>query len=98
TRTGSDKDFAMVRLLPNGALDPTFGTGGKVITDFTTLVPAISSDDEIDGLALQPDGKIIATGFSTFNGFAIARYNSNGTIDKSFNGTGGTAVLPTIFH
>lgn len=97
TQAVGGKNFALVRLLSNGALDPTFGAGGKVVTDFTTLVPAISADDLIDSLVLQPDGKIVAAGFSTFNGMAVARYNSNGTIDKSFNGTGGNAVFPSIF-
>jgi uncharacterized delta-60 repeat protein len=97
-RTGSGIDFTLVRLTTDGNLDPTFGVGGKVITDFGTLVGANkNSDDAIDRITLQPDGKIVAAGYSVFNGVAVARYNSNGSIDKSFNGTGGNAVFPGIF-
>ena len=64
-----------------GALDPTFGTGGKVTTP---IGPALA-------LTLQPDGKLVAAGYSS-NGsnyvFALARYKPNGLLDTSFNGTG----------
>lgn len=67
-------------------LDPTFGNNGKVITAFGT------ADDLALRLALQPDGKIIVVGVagdSSFNSdFAVARYNSNGTLDTSFDGDG----------
>src|SRR5919197_1255508 len=68
-----------------GALDPSFGTGGKVTT-------AIGShDDYADALVLQPDGKLVAAGGSS-NGpndhFALARYNPDGSLDTNFKGTG----------
>jgi uncharacterized delta-60 repeat protein len=67
-----------------GALDPSFGAGGKVTT-------AIGNTDLAYALALQPDGKLVAAGWS-YNGsktdFALARYNSDGSLDTSFNGTG----------
>src|SRR5438067_6010552 len=68
-----------------GNLDTTFGSGGIVTT-------AISSNvDFAVAIAQQPDGKIIAAGYSS-NGsnddFALARYNANGTLDTTFNGTG----------
>lgn len=67
-------------------LDPTFGNNGKVITAFGT------ADDLALRLALQPDGKIVVVGVagdSSFNSdFAVARYNSNGTLDTSFDGDG----------
>lgn len=67
-------------------LDPTFGNNGKVITSF-------SADDDLGlRLALQSDGRIIVVGvasdFSFNSDFAVARYNSNGTLDTSFNGDG----------
>src|SRR5262249_11881773 len=70
-------DFALVRYNSNGSLDATFGTGGKVTTDFA------SSDDAAESMALQTDGRIVAAGFSGVAGaynFALARYNSNGTL------------------
>jgi uncharacterized delta-60 repeat protein len=77
-----------------GALDPSFGTGGKV----TTAIGL--NDDSGYALALQPDGKVVAAGTAA-NGasgydFALARYNPNGSLDPSFNGTGKvlTAIGP----
>ena len=59
-------------LLTAGALDPTFGLGGKVTTDFG------SRDDGAAGAVVQPDGKIVAVGWSLQPGtnydFALARY------------------------
>ena len=48
-------DFALVRYLSNGRIDTTFGTAGKVSTDFG----GANLDIAYAG-ALQPDGKIIA--------------------------------------
>ena len=66
----------------NGTLDDSFGTGGKVTTDFQ------GTGDLASSVALQPDGKIVVAGttfsFSTGSDFAIARYNSDGTLDPSF--------------
>ena len=81
-------DFAAARYLPNGTLDTTFGTGGKVRTDF--------GNNDLDiayAAALQPDGKIVAAGTTVFDfgvseDFALVRYNSDGTLDTSFDGDG----------
>jgi uncharacterized delta-60 repeat protein len=76
---------ALVRLTSSGALDPSFGTGGKVLTDF-----GITS--HIHAVAIQSDGKILAVGetYSSTDGgtVALARYNADGSLDTSF-GTGG---------
>ncbi|MDE2180609.1 MAG: hypothetical protein KGJ40_07160, partial [candidate division NC10 bacterium] len=66
----------------DGDLDPTFGAGGTVTTDFSS-----SSSDWAFALILQPDGKLVAAGRSSYN-FALTRYNANGTLDTSF-GSGG---------
>jgi uncharacterized delta-60 repeat protein len=78
-----NQDFALARYNSNGTLDTTFGTGGKVTTDFGTV------QDEAFALAVQPDGKLVAAGAAGGPGdFALARYNPDGTLDTSF-GTGG---------
>ncbi|MCX6256782.1 MAG: T9SS type A sorting domain-containing protein [Bacteroidia bacterium] len=69
-----------------GTLDTTFGTGGKVIT-------TVSSYTDIGyALAIQPDGKIVMIGNTTQSlygsWYSIVRYNPDGTIDSTFNGTG----------
>ncbi|HEX5687465.1 MAG TPA: delta-60 repeat domain-containing protein [Ideonella sp.] len=84
-------DFALARYLPNGAIDTTFGTAGKVRTD-----AGGHNFDRARAAALQPDGKIVAAGFgsSPFGAqkFAIARYGSNGVLDPSFSGDGRAQV------
>jgi uncharacterized delta-60 repeat protein len=84
TDAGGTLDFALARYNANGTLDATFGSGGKVITDF--------GGDEIGfAVALQRDGKIVAAGIKTgANGddFALARYKGNGSLDPSFGGRG----------
>ncbi|MFN7736809.1 MAG: beta strand repeat-containing protein, partial [Pirellula sp.] len=82
---GSMEDFALVRYNADGSLDSSFGTGGKVTTAVGT------SSDQGYSVTLQPDGKIVVGGYSSFGGnwdFALVRYNANGTLDTSF-GTGG---------
>src|ERR1051326_7479190 len=88
-------DFALARYNTDGTLDNTFGTGGKVTTDFT------STGDVALSVALMNDGRLVVSGYTVnFNGeeFALARYNSNGTLDNSF-GNGGklntVIVTPT---
>jgi uncharacterized delta-60 repeat protein len=80
-------DFALVRYNPDGSLDASFGSGGIALVDFG------SSSETITSIAIQPDGKIVAAGFSNAAGggpddFALARFNSNGTLDTTFSGDG----------
>ncbi len=69
-----------------GDLDPTFGSGGIVITR-----NANPSPDYALGMAIQSDGKIVVVGLGiTSHGgdFAVVRYNTDGSLDTSFGGTG----------
>jgi uncharacterized delta-60 repeat protein len=79
-RTGPSA-FALTRYTPDGELDPTFGSGGRVTTD-------LGADSSVWAVALQPDGKILAAG-TGHGGFALARYDTDGSLDTSF-GSGGT--------
>ncbi|HLG03023.1 MAG TPA: T9SS type A sorting domain-containing protein [Bacteroidia bacterium] len=79
-----------VLLAQAGSLDNTFGSGGIVTT-------AIGSfDDEANVVVIQPDGKIVVSGFSD-NGanldFAVVRYNTDGSLDISF-GSAGKVTTP----
>jgi uncharacterized delta-60 repeat protein len=81
-----DTDFAIVRYNTNGTLHRTFGDDGRVLTDFR-------NGDGVDALVVQPDGKILAGGWSyTANGehlaFALARYDNDGSLDESFGEDG----------
>ena len=90
--------FALNRYLTNGALDTSFGDNGRVLTDFD----ATAADQGVFAAALQPDGKILATGFVSFmppgpGAIATARYNSNGSLDTTF-GTGGKVETAVVNH
>src|SRR5262245_44604023 len=80
-------ELALARYNSNGTLDPIFGTGGRVTTHFA------APNDQADSVAVQPDGRIVVAGAAgrfTNRGFdfALARYNSNGTLDTSFGASG----------
>jgi uncharacterized delta-60 repeat protein len=82
---GGDSNFGLARLNTDGSLDTTFDGDGKVTTDFIN-----GSNDRARGLAVQSDGKVVLAGSSeTGNSvFALARYNTNGSLDTSFDGDG----------
>ena len=82
---GDYNDGVIVRYNSTGVLDSSFGNNGIV------TVNVAAGDDMIRNMALQRDGKILVTlwsdNFSSQN-FVLARYNSNGTLDNSFDGDG----------
>jgi uncharacterized delta-60 repeat protein len=70
--TGFEGGFAIVRYEPDGLLDPTFGNGGKAVADFGP------GADLANDVVLQPDGKIVAAGFSpSLRDFSIARFDGD---------------------
>ena len=82
---GSDNNFAVVRYNANGFLDSTFGTAGKVTTDFG------STSDYGYAVVIQENGKIIVAGYAYDGisfGIALARYNSDGSPDPTLDGDG----------
>ena len=83
---GSDYDLALVRYEADGSLDTSFNGTGKV-----TIPIASSGHDGLCGVALQADGKIVVAGDSQQGGnydFALARFNTDGTLDTSFGEAG----------
>jgi uncharacterized delta-60 repeat protein len=85
---GSNKNAAIVRLNSTGTLDTTFGTSGKVLTDFIT-----GRADEIKTIKIHSlTGNIVVGGTSsvtsTNSQAVIARYTSSGLLDTTFNTTG----------
>nr|WP_255651232.1 Calx-beta domain-containing protein [Cesiribacter sp. SM1] len=87
---GSNQDFALARYNSNGLLDASFGSGGKVLTDFG------GSNDQGRTVVLQAGGKIIVAGQAK-NGSredaALARYNPDGSLDTSFGDRGDGKVV-----
>ncbi len=82
------RDFALMRFNPDGILDDSFGTNGKVSTDFS------NSDNELLDLALHHDGSIYAVGrgnsslLSPFLQIAVSKYNNSGDLDLTFDTDG----------
>lgn len=81
-------DFGLVRLLADGAPDSSFGGDARVTIPF----PADTSD-YAQGVAMQPDGKLVVAGRTVQAGgepvdFAAARLLPDGTLDPSFQSTG----------
>jgi len=82
--------FLVARFNTDGSLERTFGDGGVTLTGF------MGGADYATDLALQPDGKIVLAGFAntrsgSTSDFAVARYNSNGHLDRDF-GTNGKVI------
>lgn len=78
-------DFTLVRLDTTGNLDTTFDADGIVTIDIT------GGDDECTSLVQQPDGKIVASGYAGNLGtrdFALLRFNTNGSLDTTFDTDG----------
>jgi uncharacterized delta-60 repeat protein len=72
-------------VLKAGDLDPGFGTNGKVITDFN------GANDIANNVFVQADKKIVVAGTSN-DVFALAKYNSDGSLDTSFGNNGKTTT------
>ena len=82
-------------LLADGDLDPSFGVGGKVTTNFGT-------DAKGNSVLVQSGGEVVVAGYKFIGGtpnfadFAFARYNSNGTLNNTittdFNGRDDSAT------
>lgn len=87
--SGVERDFATLRLNPNGTLDTTFGNGGKVFTDFYGL------RNQAKGIAIDANNNIVVGGSTHTDNrtkFALIRYKINGQIDTSFGDNGKTVV------
>jgi uncharacterized delta-60 repeat protein len=92
--TGNDNFAAARYAMSNGALDGTYGVGGKAEAD----VPhPVQSSEAARGVAVQPDGKVVVAGPTNVDSitqvggdqqFGVARYNPDGTLDAGF-GAGG---------
>ncbi len=86
TFNGTDNDIALVRYNTDGTLDNSFGNNGIVVS------PVGSENDYSDGVAIQPDGKIVVCGYfddgATLLSMVLLRYNDDGTPDAGFGNNG----------
>lgn len=82
---GPNRDFSVLRYNSSGALDTTFDADGHLETDVT------GNDDFCYAVAIQDDGKIVAAGPVNSGAdwdFAVVRYQSDGTLDNTFDTDG----------
>jgi uncharacterized delta-60 repeat protein len=92
SNNGSKWRISVVRYNRNGTLDNTFGSRGKVATEFVN-----SPESGADAVAIQRDGKIVVVGSVCFGDcltfeMAVVRYNRNGSLDATF-GVSGRVVI-----
>ena len=77
--------WALARYNPDGTLDNTFGTNGKVVQYWA------GSYDYLNGIALLPGGKFLVSGKAQ-DTTVVARYNNDGTLDNTFGNSGKTSI------
>lgn len=82
---GAVESIAILRFSPDGSLDNSFANNGKLIGNYQQGYTSMNAT------VIQKDGKILAAGF-TWNAlntdFLLARYNSDGSLDKTFGNEG----------
>lgn len=91
SEAGSSR-FFVVKFRPDGTRDPTFGIDG-----FTSVIVRPGTDEQANGIMLQPDGSIVAAGTSAVPDsadieFAIVRLLPNGSPDQAFGQSGRTTI------
>jgi uncharacterized delta-60 repeat protein len=88
--SNNESNFALVRFLPSGSVDTSFGAGGVAQTIFANF-------NFPHSVSVQSNGTIVVTGIATNDqshyGFVAARFNGDGSLDSTF-GTGGQATAP----
>ena len=85
--SGFFSNYGIQRYNADGSVDNTFDTDGATVTD----VNGSGGFDYLEDIAVQPDGKILAVGSVGFNlsrNIGLVRYNADGSLDNTFNGTG----------
>jgi uncharacterized delta-60 repeat protein len=95
TEKSGIEDFAVVRYNPDGRLDSTFGSGGIVKTTITSTYWGAYAN----AVAVASDGKIVVAGVAHVDArsyiedaFAVARYNPDGSLDKTFGNRKGFVI------
>jgi len=78
--TGDQTSFALVRYLPDGRLDESFASDGKTSADVQF--------GPLSSVALAPDGRIVVAGDAGFARLGMARFETDGTLDPTFDGDG----------
>jgi uncharacterized delta-60 repeat protein len=91
--SSSQTDFVVAMMTPDGHLDTSFNFNGQVDVDFN------GGDDICNAVLIQPNGKILLIGSSAAPtgtaaaDFAVARLNTDGTLDTTFGGGSGRVTI-----
>ncbi len=103
---GGNGDLITIRLTTAGILDPAFNPGGLLGTIATPGIIGYNhgptnSDEGARAVAITANGKILVGGDTDgqgVNDFAmlLLRYNDDGSLDNTFNGTGKSTIDPTV--
>ncbi len=87
----TNSDFVVARFTSTGALDGTFGVGGRSVYGF-----ASGSNDSVTDMALQPDGKVLVVGLTyspgTLPDIGLVRFTASGALDSTFGGGGALKI------
>lgn len=85
--TGTDTDFVAVRLTSDGTMDTSFDTDGIAKAEVTA-----GDDDLVSSMQVQNDGTILLVGYASpstnVNQMTVVRFNTDGSLDSSFDGDG----------
>ena len=88
-------DFAVVRLMPDGTRDTSFGTAGRVVVPFD-FTASQNKVDRAYSVAIDDQGRIVMGGSTEVDGnsfdFAVVRLLSDGSLDANFDGDGRATV------
>ena len=80
-----DQDLTqLIRFMPDGSLDSTFGINASVIIDLSEQ----NHQNNFISMAIQPDGKLMVYGYAYSVSHIVARFNLDGSLDSSFAGDG----------
>jgi uncharacterized delta-60 repeat protein len=91
-RWGTGEGFSVGRLTSSGQLDTSFGNNGIASINVNS-----GGNYSLQAMALQPDGKILLVGGSSAPNLIVARLNSSGAPDTTFNGNGVTLIPVSSF-
>lgn len=81
----SHREFMVIRYLPTGIIDSTFGDNGKATVDVGV------ANSTARALAIQSDDKIVVAGYydnNFYNDAAVTRFNADGSVDSTFGNAG----------
>jgi uncharacterized delta-60 repeat protein len=81
-------DLGLIRLMPDGTLDTSFGSDGKVVSQ--PIGPV-----NVRGLQLDRQGRIVVAGYNNPNNFVLYRFDDSGAPDPTF-GDNGAVVTDVI--